>query len=380
MRRLNIHSRANKSAEDLAFESILDDELPLVSSATPLFKKGGQESGPTDKVASRTPGTTRRTTRGTTRGTEKSNMGQHLGQHGTTPGTENELVKTLPGTTPGTHLGQRGTTPGTENAEFNLLKLTVTEERILKFLMAACAFRGGKTSDLIKARILGEKTGLTHAAVRKSVQRMRSKGWLLAVGNGDVLAGNQGGTAYTFRDDVWQVLRLAGTPHLGQPGTTPGTTLGTAPGTDPSSSSSYMNSNFKPTTTADARDGWAIEDLDYSMLTDIGFGRSQASQLRSIGLPFDVVQRSLVYFEFELRYTPSGKSIQEPLSLLMKRMRQNGCWEAPEEYTKRHDYFRGRFDETEKVQAHAAMADANEPIGEEAFIQSNDPEQSQNWR
>jgi len=151
MRRLNIHSRANKSAEDLAFESILDDELPLVSSATPLFKKGGQESGPTDKVASRTPGTTRRTTRGTTRGTEKSNMGQHLGQHGTTPGTENELVKTLPGTTPGTHLGQRGTTPGTENAEFNLLKLTVTEERILKFLMAACAFRGGKTSDLIKA-------------------------------------------------------------------------------------------------------------------------------------------------------------------------------------------------------------------------------------
>ena len=118
---------------------------------------------------------------------------------------------------------------------------------------------------------------------------------------------------------------------------------------DSSSSSSYINNNFKPTTTAETHaHGWALEDLDYSMLTDIGFGRSQVLQLRSLRIPFDVLQRSLVHFEFELRYTESGKSIKEPLALLMKRLRQNGCWEAPEEYQKRIKHFQNKFEESEK--------------------------------
>ena len=126
----------------------------------------------------------------------------------------------------------------------------------------------------------------------------------------------------------------------------------TEPGSEPSlSSSSYLNTNSKPTTTEVMRarlQEWTTEDLDYSMLTDIGFGRSQVMQLRSLGISFDVLQRSLVHFDFELRFTESGKSIKEPLALLMKRLRQNGCWEAPEEYQKRIKHFQTQFEERER--------------------------------
>ena len=119
------------------------------------------------------------------------------------------------------------------------------------------------------------------------------------------------------------------------------------------------------------------------MLADIGFGRSQALQLRSLGLSFDVVQRSLVYFEFELRYTPSGKSIQEPLALLMKRMRQNGCWEAPEEYTKRQSHFRTRFDEREQQvggnERAGAVSDAHSEAPESSTLATDDV-QPELWR
>jgi len=93
------------------------------------------------------------------------------------------------------------------------------------------------------------------------------------------------------------------------------------------------------------------------MLTDIGFGRSQVLQLRTLGIPFDVLQRSLVYFDFELRHTASGKSIQEPLALLMKRLRQNGCWVAPEEYEKRVAHFQTLFAEREQQVAGSAPID-----------------------
>jgi len=99
------------------------------------------------------------------------------------------------------------------------------------------------------------------------------------------------------------------------------------------------------------------------MLTDIGFGKSQVLQLRTLGIPFDVLQRSLVYFEFELRHTASGKTIQEPLALLMKRLRQNGCWEAPEEYEKRVAHFQTRFAEREHQVAGSGPTD--EPSSEQ---------------
>ena len=132
------------------------------------------------------------------------------------------------------------------------------------------------------------------------------------------------------------------------------------------SSSSYKNTNLLTTTTADvetracAEDEWSPQDLDYSMLTDIGFGKSQVLQLRSLGIPFDIVQRSLVHFDFELRHTQSGKTIHEPLALLMKRMRQNGCWPAPEEFEKRHAYFRNLFDERDRqIQENPTVSEAN---------------------
>ena len=153
------------------------------------------------------------------------------------------------------------------------------------------------------------------------------------------------------------------------------------------SSSSYIDSNFKPTTTAETRaraeDEWTLEDLDYSMLTDIGFGRSQAMQLRNLGLSLGVVQRSLVHFEFELRYTPSGKTIQEPLALLMKRMRQNGYWDAPEEYTKRRAHFQTRFEAQERQRQggeSTGEVGGDNPVTPDVTIPPTDTEQSQPWR
>jgi hypothetical protein len=126
-----------------------------------------------------------------------------------------------------------------------------------------------------------------------------------------------------------------------------GVTIGV---TQPSSSSSIkQQQNLETTTTTtDAElNTWSLDALDFSFLADIGFGRSQAKQLRSLDIPFDVVQSSLSHFEFELHHTVSGKTMRNPLALFMKCMRQNGCWEAPDELRKRHSHFRDRFETTQ---------------------------------
>jgi hypothetical protein len=214
---------------------------------------------------------------------------------------------------------------------------------------------------------VAEATDTTVNAVRKAIQRLERKSILRRPEYKD---GRGGWSRYEVTEDVFQEMILSETrakvePKLSQSGAKVEPELGTQLRPTPSSSSSYIENNFKPTTTSseDARarqDVWTPEDLDYSMLTDIGFGRSQAMQLRSLGLSFDVVQRSLVYFEFELRHTPSGRTIQEPLALLMKRMRQNGCWDAPDEYTKRQSHFRERFGERERQLQGAERGESNE--------------------
>ncbi len=151
-----------------------------------------------------------------------------------------------------------------------------------------------------------------------------------------------------------------------KPTTQPTTTV-------PSSSSSKSLTISEPTTPQRVVEGaraavdpgavsWDLDDLDWSMLSDIGFGRSQAMQLRALGLSFDLVQRSLIYFEFELRHTPSGESMRQPLGLLMKRMRENGMWPPPDGYLQRQGEARRHFEDRER----AAGIGATEALVERA--------------
>jgi hypothetical protein len=230
-------------------------------------------------------------------------------------------------------------------------------ERGLFHLFAESCGTGGSLvtkpfhrSDIAKALALELRT------LEQVIRRLRLKAWLPEAQREDTRSGPGGFAVYRMYEPILKIVHLRITNEGGNRTTiarqshdkTHDNHTTAAP-----SSSSYIETNFKPTTTAEsetrarADNVWTPENLDYSMLADIGFGRSQALQLRSLGLSFDVVQSSLVYFDFELRHTASGKSIQAPLALLMKRLRQNGCWEAPEEYTKRREHFRSRFDERE---------------------------------
>jgi hypothetical protein len=207
--------------------------------------------------------------------------------------------------------------------------------------------RGDDLTEPMSSTTIAERLSTDRKTIKDALRRMRVKGMLLS---SEVKTGNGGWVRYGMQPSVraeifaWQRASK-------------GLAKGQLKGQQiPLSSSSYINNIIKPTTAETrARDlhptetsEWRIEDLDYSMLTEIGFGRSQVMQLRSLGLSFDTLQRSIIYFDFELHYTKSGKTIQEPLALFMKRMRENGAWPAPEEYEKRHAHFRSVFAESER--------------------------------
>lgn len=249
--------------------------------------------------------------------------------------------------------------------------LVRTRRAVVLFLFQKARTARGFSTSLILTEEACEALKLSTSNWKKTIQRLAQQGWFQIRGfNG------AGGSIYTFTERAWVALLEHETEDKFEDSseTSSRTSSETSSRTNsPLSSSSYIETNFKPTTTADVESRaraisvWAPEELDYSMLTDIGFGRSQALQLRSLGLSFDIVQRSLVYFDFELRHTPSGKTIQEPLALLMKRLRQNGCWEAPEEYTKRLTHFRTRFDAREQqideTQSHGEITGDQEGPG-----------------
>jgi hypothetical protein len=224
-------------------------------------------------------------------------------------------------------------------------KLVGLQRKILLIVYESMQGRGDNLTEPMSSTLLAESVLADRLTTKDALRRLRVKGIL---SHGEVKNGKGGWVRYAvppiIRAEIFAWQRVSKGLAKGEP----------KGEQNPSSSSSYIDSNLTPTTTAEsetrvrAKDVWTPEDLDYSMLADIGFGRSQALQLRSLGLSFDVVQSSLVYFDFELRYTKSGKTIQAPLGLLMKRLRQNGCWEAPEEYTRRHEHFRSVFDERER--------------------------------
>ncbi|MBM4253193.1 MAG: hypothetical protein FJ146_14585 [Deltaproteobacteria bacterium] len=243
--------------------------------------------------------------------------------------------------------------PGSE-PKFGLADLSRLQSRCLDFVYDSCRFSGSRVSEKIFSGDLATAVKSTPSAVKKALQRLEESGW---VSRYQFKKGPGGWTRYLLPEPVYRDLTVSKIRAGSEPirsqnraNSEPGSEPGSEP--NPPSSSSYINTNFLTTTTAETRarieDEWSPADLDYSMLTDIGFGKSQVLQLRSLGIPFDVVQRSLVHFDFELRHTSSGKTIHEPLALLMKRMRQNGCWPAPEEFEKRHAYFRTLFDEKDQ--------------------------------
>ncbi len=255
----------------------------------------------------------------------------------------------------GNKTGNKPTTKQSQNVD--LADLCGLQEKALLFLFESCRYNASRESEPILNAQVAEVLKTTPHSAKVTLQRLQAKGFVHRSGFKN---GRGGWSTYEIPEGTYRALSVRETrsklaTNRQQTDNETGNKLTTKPATEPAttplSSSSYIENKFTPTTAetrARAEDVWTPEDLDYSMLTDVGFGRSQALQLRSLGLSFDVVQRSLVYFEFELRYTASGKTIQEPLALLMKRMRQNGSWEAPEEYEKRHAHFHTRFAEREQ--------------------------------
>ncbi len=252
--------------------------------------------------------------------------------------------------------GSKGVAKGEqEKATFG--QLVGLQRELVLLVYESMQSRGEDWAEPMSSTALAERVSTSRATIKDALRRLKNKGVLVL---GDAKTGNGGWVRYGVTAAVkaeifaWQ---------RGSKGVAKGQLNGeqTAP-----SSSSYKNTNLLTTTTADvetracAEDEWSPQDLDYSMLTDIGFGKSQVLQLRSLGIPFDIVQRSLVHFDFELRHTQSGKTIHEPLALLMKRMRQNGCWPAPEEFEKRHAYFRNLFDERDRqIQESPTVSEPN---------------------
>ena len=233
---------------------------------------------------------------------------------------------------------------------FNILALTQTEEKILHFLLDSCAFTGQRSSEKIKARVFAEEIAVTLAALRKSVQRMRAKEWLDA---SDVSHGNQGGTVYTLRHDVWNALnlrrashRVAAESHIGEHRTAHETDIGqhrtahetahrTAHRTEPSSSSSSLinNNSFNATTTEPELELLPAEwrHIDYLALTEQGcpFGSKQIRQARSFGMTPEALQESIFNFAWALsqKWEPEGRFQTSPLNFFMGCLKRNGLYE-----------------------------------------------------
>ena len=220
-------------------------------------------------------------------------------------------------------------------AAFDLSSVNKTEDLMLNFIMDVCLQRGEKSTYHIKSEVFCASIQRTHEALRKAASRMRKKGWILPIQDGDVINGHHGGTIYRLHENVWEFLfKLRGLPGTVVPGSEAlyGTLYGTLPGTTSPPSSSSINNN-KTTTTGTELLG--CERLDLSPLIELGIKLSPehfVPRVKEGRVTLDQIQESIYAFAFDLRFNGKGQHINGDVINYLMGILRRGPYVPPHNY------------------------------------------------
>jgi len=113
--------------------------------------------------------------------------------------------------------------------------------------------------------------------------------------------------------------------NLEQSGNKLGSELGSELGTNPLSNSNDINNKYITTTEKEFTEKW--EEINFEVLSDIGFSKTQLKQLydKNLNTP-EIIQESIHHFAFGLKHNEKTKEIPNPLYRLMGVLRKGNAW------------------------------------------------------
>lgn len=182
-------------------------------------------------------------------------------------------------------------------------------------------------ADSLKIPIGSVKTSIRRLEEKKAIKRIRFK------------IGRSGWSSYTLEDNIYREIMQYETSHKNDTNRTQiGHKTNTQPDTqsDTSASSSSSFKDLKTTTTEETASATIYEwlkEIDIEPLRDFGFSINTLRQLTpEQGLTPDEIQESINAFAFDLIENGTAKTVNNPVSYLMKGLKKGIPYVPPPNY------------------------------------------------
>lgn len=238
---------------------------------------------------------------------------------------------TQPNTIPNTILTQTSHKP---NTSVPVLSTILGHKRsILFYIYEQCKLEG-KLEIIISISLISNAIKIPIGSINTTIERLIKKGYIDRVKS---CSGRNGWKKIILIETLYRDMHFFNSSHkpntnLTQSSHKPNTEPHTQPNTTPLSNNNNININTIITTDDDLPKEW--DEINYDVLIDLGFSKTQLKQLYEINLKNpdknlikpEIVQLSIYHLAFGLKYTEKTKAISNPMYVFMGVLRKGQAW------------------------------------------------------
>jgi len=221
-------------------------------------------------------------------------------------------------------------TPSKPNPKISFSSLVGLQRNILLTIFSSSKTSRTKTTEPLTLEFISNEAKTTNKSTKTAIQRLIKKGFMKTE---EYKNGRGGWCKFSIPDFLYQeLLNLESYSKLtSNPIQTP-FKVPSQPHPQPTPTALNNNNNYiNNITTTTERDvvketGEEYKKIDFSFLSEIGFGITQISQLAELKILPDLIQESINHFAFGLKHNEKTKEIPNPLYRLMGVLRKGNVW------------------------------------------------------
>ena len=220
----------------------------------------------------------------------------------------------------------------TSNLSFS--SLVGLQRNILLTVFSSSKASRSKITEPLTLEFISNEVETTNGSTKIALQRLEKKGFIKTE---EYKNGRGGWCKYSIPDFLYQELinsetYIKPTSNLHQTYSKLTAKPTSQPTSTPLSNNNNININTIITTDDDLPKEWG--EINYDVLIDLGFSKTQLKQLYEINLKNpdknlikpEIVQLSIYHLAFGLKYTEKTKAIPNPLYVFMGVLRKGQAW------------------------------------------------------
>jgi len=201
------------------------------------------------------------------------------------------------------------------------------QRNILLTIFSSSKTSRTKTTEPLTLEFISNEAKTTNKSTKTAIQRLIKKGFMKTE---EYKNGRGGWSKFSIPDFLYQELlnlesysKLTSNPI--QTPSKPPSQPHPNPIQPPPSNSNYINNKYITTTEKEFSAEW--EEINFEVLSDIGFSKTQLKQLydKNLNTP-EIIQESIHHFAFGLKHNEKTKEIPNPLYRLMGVLRKGNAW------------------------------------------------------